>query len=526
MRLNNADIDKSVEEIREFFQKAEVSHRDILKISLIIEESLLRWQDHFGTEHEFKIYFRKWFSAPKITIRLKDKPFNPLKNDFEAEEEPYFSNKVLKNLMHYDAMGANYRYENGNNELIVFSTKERSNFEIPGGPITISIILAIILSFLDDFLPQNVQDALLNSVANPILDTLMQLIVTTTIFMVFFAIISGICAMEDSTTLGNIGVKVIRRIFLLNFVIIVISLAVSVAFFPVNFVFTDNSLAASKIMELLLSIIPTNIVNAFLSENILQVTVLAFLVGICIITIGNHIPNLKILVIELNNLVFEVTEVVLKVIPVTIFLCIFKTMSESDLSEFFVVWKIILANIAAYFVIMLLILLYVKLKTGVNLVDFIKKVFLAFIIGFTTVNGSATLPKIIEISRDKLHIDGNFCNFWAPLALVLFSPSELIALTLCVIYGMSSAGVALSIIDTILIIFLVMQLIIATPDSAGGIAATFGIILAHFGLSLEIIGELMIAEVVIENIFMGLDVIAHECELLAVSDKLGLRKSD
>lgn len=67
---------------------------------------------------------------------------------------------------------------------------------------------------------------------------------------------------------------------------------------------------------------------------------------------------------------------------------------------------------------------------------------------------------------------------------------------------------------------------IATPDSEGGIAAGYGIILAQFGLPIEIIGTLMIADVMIDNLFMGLDVVVHECELLTVSHKMGFMKSD
>ena len=95
-----------------------------------MEEALIRWQERFGAEHEFKIYMRKWFSAPKVVIRLADEPFNPLKNDI-ADDESIFSNDVMNNLLHYDEAKTIYRYENGYNELISFSTKERKPIKIP-----------------------------------------------------------------------------------------------------------------------------------------------------------------------------------------------------------------------------------------------------------------------------------------------------------------------------------------------------------------------------------------------------------
>ncbi len=522
MNLSNQDIDKAINNIRDFFKNANVPHKDVIKICLIVEEALLRWQDRFGEAHEFKLYKKKWFGTPKIIIRIKGKPFSPLQNDLD--DDTILSNEVMKNLLHYDEAKTIYRYENGYNELISVSTKERKPLGIPGGSITVSIILAVIFSFLVDFLPQDIQATLLNEVITPILDTLMQLVVTVTIFMVFFAVISSICAIEDSTMLGNIGLTVIGRIFFLNIIIILLTIFIGSLFFPLNFVENGDSFAISKVVELFLSIIPTNILAAFLDGNILQVTVLAFLIGICITLIGNQIPNVKSIVMELNELIFKVTEMILGVIPLTIFLCIFKTLVESDFSEFFVVWKLVAASIITYAAIILLMLICIKSKIKLGIKDFFKKIFPAFIIAFTTVNSSAALPKIIEVSRDNLRIEEKFCNFWAPLAFVMFSPSELIALTICVIYGISAAGSSLSLIDPLIIIFLAIQLSIATPDAAGGIAAAYGIILTQFGLPLEIIGALMITDVVIDNLFTGLDVVAHECELVLVANKMGFIK--
>lgn len=56
MELTNQNIGAAVEDIRAFFEKSGVAKKDITKICLVVEESLLRYQEHFGTAHEFKIY--------------------------------------------------------------------------------------------------------------------------------------------------------------------------------------------------------------------------------------------------------------------------------------------------------------------------------------------------------------------------------------------------------------------------------------------------------------------------------------
>ena len=211
MELTSKNIADAVEEIRNFFQQAGSSKKDVLKICLVIEEALLRYSEHFGENHSFELYKRKWFRAPRIVIRTSGEPFNPLHTNQDAET--IFSGEVMKNLLHYDDAETVYRYENGCNEIISASPLERKSLKIPGGSITVAIIAAIICSVIVGQLSPEIQTLLLDEIVTPILSTLMKLIVTVTIFMMFFSIMSSICAIENTTMLSNIGVPVIRRFF-------------------------------------------------------------------------------------------------------------------------------------------------------------------------------------------------------------------------------------------------------------------------------------------------------------------------
>ena len=77
MELTNKNIAAAIEDIRTFFEKERVPHKDIVKICLVLEESLLRYQEKFGTTQEFNLYTRKWFSEPKIIIRIKKGLYHP-----------------------------------------------------------------------------------------------------------------------------------------------------------------------------------------------------------------------------------------------------------------------------------------------------------------------------------------------------------------------------------------------------------------------------------------------------------------
>ena len=112
MNFSNENIYRTMMDIRIFFEKTDTVPRDINKIILILEESLLRYRDHFGEDHEFEVSMTKWFGTPKVKIRVKGSAYNPLEND-EDDPDPLFLPEIMQNLLIYDSAGTVYRYENG-----------------------------------------------------------------------------------------------------------------------------------------------------------------------------------------------------------------------------------------------------------------------------------------------------------------------------------------------------------------------------------------------------------------------------
>ena len=525
MELTNKNIAGAVEKIRAFFEEAGVPRKDVLKICLVAEEALLRYQEKFGTAHEFTLSTKKFLSAPKIIIRIKGEPFYPLEN--EPDDDSIFSNEVMRRLLHYEEAETIYRYENGCNEIISSSTKERKPRKIPGGAITVAILLAIIFSFAFNALSPDVQKILPEQIAEPTLSALLKLIVTVTIFMMFTSIVAGISAIEDSTMLGNIGATVLGRFFVIDVCIVALTIFAGQIFFQTEIISADDGkFDASEIVSLLLAIVPTNILEAFLQGNALQVTVLAFLVGICITNLGGRIPNVKIFVNELNALVFKILQTVFKVIPLIIFLCVFKTLATSSFADFLKVWQLVVAELVVYATLILSMLIFLALKTKTQPADFLRKIFPAFLVAFTTGSSSVALPQSLEVSKENLRVDEKLCNFWIPLALVLFSPSKLIQLTMAGFYVSVAAGDGISITELLIISFLAIQLSFASPNAAGGIAAAFSILLTQLELPMEFIGALMIADVLTGNLFTALNILVRESEPVFVAHKMNFIKRD
>ena len=355
----------------------------------------------------------------------------------------------------------------------------------------------------------------------------MSLIVTVTVFMMFFSIVSSICTMEDSATLENTGSKVLKRIFLIELILVALGIGVSSIFFPIVSIGGENgTIEVGKVMELFLSVIPKNLLQAFLDANVMQILVIAFFVGIGITIIGNSIAHLKTMTIEANKLVFKIMQIVLSIIPLVIFLCILKTLSMSNFSDFAIVWRIVVAHyiICAIISLVMIIRFIIEAKMGIS--DFLKKISPSIFIAFSTGSSIATLPKNFEIAKNELHIEDKLCTFWLPLALALFAPSPLIEIIVGAFYVTQVSGGTISIMQLLIIGFLSIQLSIATPRVSGGMTASFTILLTQLGMPLELIGTLMIANTMTGNIGTAMNNLLYNFELFSISNKLNFVKSE
>ena len=166
MKLSNKDIDATMREIEDFLIGVKVAPKDKVQLCFLIEEALLRYQEHLGDRKNFnfEIYTKKWLDSPKIILRIKGVAFNPLK-----EEDSIIPAAIMRNLLQYEGTGTAYRYENGYNEIIFYTLREQRSLKIPGGNVTISILLAALFAIPARlYLPPETQTFLVDSFATPI----------------------------------------------------------------------------------------------------------------------------------------------------------------------------------------------------------------------------------------------------------------------------------------------------------------------------------------------------------------------
>ncbi|MBQ7631130.1 MAG: cation:dicarboxylase symporter family transporter [Selenomonadaceae bacterium] len=517
MKLSNQNINDAIEEIQKFFDSLNVPRKDKIRISLLLEEALLRYQEKFGEDYEFKLIVKKWFGTPKVLIKIKGTPYNPIEDN---NKEQLFSEMMMKTLMSYEQAGISYRYENGCNEIRVLSTKETEKLKIPGGSTTIAVFLAIFFALIVQNFSEPTQKIIVENVMTPILDTLFGVIIAINIPFIFISIVASICAIENVTILNEISTKILLRFLAILSFVSFSSILISEIFFPVinlNFgeqVLSGNSNEWGKIFDLILSIIPRNIIAPFYEGKILQIVALAVLMGICITILGEKVKDLKPLIIDLKLIIFEMVTIVFKVIPAIIFLCIFKTILQSSISEVFTVWKLILTEYVLFIGLSLIMLWRNSFNHGVKILDFIKKIYPAILITFTTSSGSAAMPKNIELCKKELKISKTLCDFYIPLSHALCPSAMLIGFVTATFFAAHFSGEQITIAEIFIIAFLAIQFAISASSGNGGMVAMLGLMLTQLGIPLDAIGTIMIADIFVVNVSGIVTLIIRDCDLL------------
>lgn len=518
MQLSDENIENSVEEIRELFKNSAVSPDDCVKICLLVEEALLRFQQHFGKEHKVIIKTRKWFGIPKVVIRLQGAPFNPL--DTNDDNDEMLTADIMQSLLKYEHARTVYAYKNGYNEISTYATKEQKAVKIPGGNITKSILAAVVLAALSSLLPADWQNVATNDIAAPLLEALMGMIVALTGPFVFISVVSGICIMDDVATLNTVGIRVIRRFFIIMLLMSVFAAAVCQAFFPVLSFSGGVSADPTHFFKMLLDAIPKNLVTPFAEGNVLQIVLIAMLTGVTVLMLNNIVPHLKIFIQEINKLIFKMMAIVSKVIYAAIFLNVYQMIASHSLTGIIEVWKMVLANYIFCIGFAMIMLLRVVYKHKINLLEFFRKGSKVFTISFSTASNTAAMSINMNFVKQDLGIDGKFADFWVPLSYAVLSPSASAALVAGVFFASDFAGMPLSFFALVVTLILALQLAIATPPVPGGIMAIYAVLFNQLGLPLDSIGMLMIANVFIVNMSSLMSLIIRDCELIDIYREL------
>lgn len=488
MILNNENIHASIKEFEKQFPED-------LQTRLMIEEVLLNFRDHFGTKAEYGFRVRRRpFGFSRVLISLKGEPFNPL-----AESKEDNISLILSSLMEDTVKKDSYRYLLGTNFVRFTLAKDKKSRKIPGGNVTIAALLAVICGLAFRLVPEAVRLPILNDLIEPVSSRLPKVISALSVPLIFVSILTGICALDEISSLSSLGSRVIKRFFLTILFVMGVTFPFCLLFFPNTLSFGKGGFEVQTLITFLLDIIPTNVFTPFTEGRTAQVVFLAFVAGIALLTLSDTTARIRALVPELNALLLQMMKSVSFIIPAVVFLSLFKTFAGGDLEAVVSSWRFVAVNYLATITAVALTVLRLPVFHRYSALTFIKKLQPLLVGCFATGSHSIFTNLQYELAEKELEIPKQLYSFWIPLAHALFAVSNIVPLFASVFFNAYTNHLEVTFSKLILIVLLLIELAIASPKVPGGILATYSLLFAEIGLPDNVLGLLMASNVFLIN---------------------------
>lgn len=486
------------------------------KIQIAIEELLISFKDIYGTETPCQLVGKKFLGRILFEFRQEGE-----QKDIAAPEDGMqYSYDILANL----GINPKYNYSSRHHRNCVeleAELKPRKNkmmFQILE-----AIIFAVILYFSLHAISAGAVSYIYEGLTKPLFDKLCAIIAALATPLVFLCVITGITGLGDAASFGKIGKRVCGNMGITYLVAGTILGILSSFVYPISQnANLEQASVLSQIVQLVLDIIPNNLLEPFVIDNDLQVISIAIFIGFVFLLIGSKLKNLAVIINEASNLVNKMMALVCKTLPIIVFLGIFNIICASDVKEILSVYKMVLVFIASSAMVLAITIFRVKRATEVPFRIIFKKMLPTLMINLSTSSQVAALPENMHCCKDKFGIDGKTIDFALPLGIVVYMPCGAIFLALVLFSLAALSGTALSLAAFIKGIIIAIILAIAAPPIPGSAFAVMPILFTACGIPQDLYSIAIVLGTIIGYFLPAFNGFLLQLEMILAGKKLDL----
>ena len=305
--------------------------------------------------------------------------------------------------------------------------------------------------------------------------------------IVLFSIMCGIISMRDiktvvyymcttafAITIGLIGGNLFKKMF------------------PV-IATTDLSYQVGEktsLMDTIVNIFPSNFISPMAEANMLQVIVMALLIGFAIILVGEE-KNTRIITAcnDLNDVLNEIfmkcMEMILKLSPIGVFCLLCPVVAANGATIIGSLAMVLLAAYVCYIVHAVVVYSFaVKTIGGISPLTFFKEMLPAIMFAFSSASSVGTLPINMECT-EKLGTSREIASFILPLGATINMDGTAIYQGVCAIFIASCYGIHLTLPQMLTIIFTATLASIGTAGVPGAGMVMLAMVLTSVGLPVD-----------------------------------------
>jgi Na+/H+-dicarboxylate symporter len=258
-------------------------------------------------------------------------------------------------------------------------------------------------------------------------------------------------------------------------------------FFPVLSTSNLTYEAAEKtsFMDTIVNIFPANFLAPIYEGNMLQVIVMALVLGFAISLVGDSSERLSDGVNRLNDLFMKAMEMILKLSPIGVFCLLCPVVAESGAV---IIGSLAMVLAAAYIAYVTHAVIVYSISVGtmgrMSPVRFFKEMTPAILFAFSSASSVGTLPINMECT-EKMGAPKEVSSFVLPLGATINMDGTAIYQGICAVFIASCYGIHLTFAQMLTIVLTATLASIGTAGVPGAGMVMLALVLQSVGLPVE-----------------------------------------
>ncbi|SDF21614.1 dicarboxylate/amino acid:cation symporter [Sporomusa acidovorans] len=319
--------------------------------------------------------------------------------------------------------------------------------------------------------------SLLGIVAGPLATQLewigniwLNLIKMMVIPLVIFTMVQGIASMDNPKTLGRIWLRATLYYLVTTIIAVLIGIVTTTILKPgLGFVFEKGAKVADvpKLVDLkgfMVSLFSDNIFVSFTKGDIVQVLIVAIIIGIAIVKMpAEKSGPVKAWFSSMNNVVMAVIGLIMDLAPIGVFCLMAAALGKYGIGFLGTMSKLIgTYYLAAIIQLFGVYLLTVWIFTRMTPFDFMRRTSNTWIFTLSTCSSAAAIPISLQVAKEELAVSKDVADFIVPYGTQMNHDGNAILIGTVLIFCAQAIGIDFSIAH------LVQMVLLGVILSAGG----------------------------------------------------------
>ena len=454
------------EALREALKAERATDKEIRQTLLLVEEITVKFSECMPNA-PVTAQVRRSFGKLSVSLSADGPEHNPISEtqNWSAGTEDYYRTLILranKHLLSY------HRVEGKNVVTIHVHTEEKKYIVYSLVALVSGLVLGLLMHVA---LPSAAIEWLEANVFSLIEQIFMNAMAIMVVPAVFCAVVDSITSLSSLQDTGRMGGRIMRLYSMTTIIAILVGFALAVPAFtrllsvkPSLGTASDVFSSAPTLRDLILSLVPANLVEPILSGNMPQVLFLAVICGVAMGIIGERSEPLRRLIGALNHLFQTVIAIIALVVPVLTFIATASLAARFAFRPMPMILLLLLVELVGCAIMFVVYNLMIRVFGGLKPRPYARKT----VRFFRRVNPRASsgeyLPKVVGLCTNQLGVSERVASFSAALGASVNMDGSAIHMVVCSVLMAQLFGVELT-TNTMLLIALMAFIL------SGGAAA-------------------------------------------------------